>query len=93
MGDDRDETGKHMHWTDITAKGAWLQPKRAVLDPKKDLAYLVYSSVSCRMSCQSKTKTDPFRCREPRACPRVSCSLTTTSSPMRTNSHVSTPRP
>lgn len=46
MGDGRDETGNHKHWTDITAQGAWFQPKRTVLDPKKDLAYLVYSSVS-----------------------------------------------
>lgn len=46
MGDGRDESGKHKHWTEITAQGAWFQPKRTALDPKKDLAYLVYSSVS-----------------------------------------------
>ncbi|KHO00638.1 4-coumarate-CoA ligase 2 [Metarhizium album ARSEF 1941] len=44
MGDGRDGAGGHKHWTEITAKGAWFQPKRTVLDPKKDLAYLVYSS-------------------------------------------------
>ncbi|KAG5916237.1 hypothetical protein E4U42_007743 [Claviceps africana] len=44
MGDGKDESGKHRHWRDVTAKGAWRQPRKAVLDPKKDLAYLVYSS-------------------------------------------------
>ena len=46
LGDGRDETGVHAHWTDITAKDAWLQPSKTKIDPKKDLAYLVYSSVS-----------------------------------------------
>ncbi|KAG5949635.1 hypothetical protein E4U53_005796, partial [Claviceps sorghi] len=44
MGDGKDESGKHRHWRDVTAKGAWFQPRKTVLDPKKDLAYLVYSS-------------------------------------------------
>ncbi|GAO19501.1 uncharacterized protein UV8b_06599 [Ustilaginoidea virens] len=44
IGDGKDEAGKHRHWTDITAKGAWIQPAKADLDPKKDLAYLIYSS-------------------------------------------------
>ncbi|KAL7947308.1 hypothetical protein V8C42DRAFT_282924 [Trichoderma barbatum] len=44
LGDGRDETGVHRHWADITAKGAKVQPQRARIDPKKDLAYLVYSS-------------------------------------------------
>ena len=46
MGDEKDESGKHRHWRDVTAKGAWFQPSKTALDPKKDLAYLVYSSVS-----------------------------------------------
>jgi acyl-CoA synthetase (AMP-forming)/AMP-acid ligase II len=46
LGEGRDETGVHRHWTDITAKRAKVQPQKAVIDPKKDLAYLVYSSVS-----------------------------------------------
>lgn len=50
LGDGRDETGVHRHWTEITAKGAKVQPQRARVDPKKDLAYLVYSSVSVLMS-------------------------------------------
>ncbi|KAL5091033.1 hypothetical protein Trisim1_003348 [Trichoderma cf. simile WF8] len=44
MGDGRDETGVHRHWSDITAKGAKVQPQKANIDPRKDLAYLVYSS-------------------------------------------------
>ncbi|KAL7786766.1 hypothetical protein V8C37DRAFT_288548 [Trichoderma ceciliae] len=44
LGDERDETGVHRHWTEITAKGTKVQPQRAAIDPKKDLAYLVYSS-------------------------------------------------
>lgn len=44
LGQDRDETGKFVHWTDITPKGAWIMPKKTPIDPKKDLAYLVYSS-------------------------------------------------
>ncbi|KAL9469160.1 hypothetical protein ACSS6W_010854 [Trichoderma asperelloides] len=45
LGDGRDETGVHRHWTDITARGASVQPQKAAIDPKKDLAYLVYSSL------------------------------------------------
>ena len=44
MGDARDSRFKH--WTDLTAKDAWFKPKRTTVNPKKDLAYLVYSSVS-----------------------------------------------
>lgn len=46
MGDGKDASGKYRHWRDVTAKGAWMQPRKTVVDPKKDLAYLVYSSVS-----------------------------------------------
>lgn len=45
LGNGRDETGAHRHWTEITAKGAKYPPQRPTLDSKKDLAYLVYSSV------------------------------------------------
>ncbi|KAK3192225.1 hypothetical protein K4F52_001855 [Lecanicillium sp. MT-2017a] len=44
LGDGRDESGKHAHWSDINARDAWLQPGRTKVDVKKDLAYLVYSS-------------------------------------------------
>ncbi|KAG6006518.1 hypothetical protein E4U21_006972, partial [Claviceps maximensis] len=44
MGDGKDKSGKHRHWRDVTARGASLQPTKTTLDPKKDLAYLVYSS-------------------------------------------------
>ncbi|KAG6181293.1 hypothetical protein E4U34_004591 [Claviceps purpurea] len=44
MGDGKDASGKYRHWRDLTAKEAWLQPRKTVVDPKKDLAYLVYSS-------------------------------------------------
>lgn len=46
LGDEKDEAGKLKHWTDITDKGAWFSPKKPAIDVKKDLAYLVYSSVS-----------------------------------------------
>lgn len=46
LGDGRDETGVHRHWTEITARGAGVVPQKPDIDPKKDLAYLVYSSVS-----------------------------------------------
>ena len=44
LGEGRDSRFKH--WTDITAEKAWIKPKKPAIDPKKDLAYLVYSSVS-----------------------------------------------
>lgn len=44
LGQERDESGQFGHWTDITAQGAWFTPKKTPIDPKKDLAYLVYSS-------------------------------------------------
>lgn len=50
LGEGRDETGVHRHWRDITAAGAKVEPRKAVIDPKKDLAYLVYSSVSVLLS-------------------------------------------
>jgi acyl-CoA synthetase (AMP-forming)/AMP-acid ligase II len=56
MGDGRDETGKHRHWTDITAQEAWLKPKRTAVDPTKDLAYLVYSSVSNSIASEMPQK-------------------------------------
>lgn len=43
LGNERDETGKFRHWTEITAKDAWIQPKRTAVS-SKDLAFLVYSS-------------------------------------------------
>lgn len=45
LGDGRDVTGKFRHWTDITAEGALMQPTKTAIDPEKDAAYLVYSSV------------------------------------------------
>ena len=47
MGDGRHQGFRH--WTDVTAKGAWLAPKKTPVDATKDLAYLVYSSVGQRM--------------------------------------------
>ncbi|KAF7564050.1 hypothetical protein G7046_g80 [Stylonectria norvegica] len=44
LGDERDEQGKFGHWSDLTAKEAWFPPRKPSIDPKKDLAYLVYSS-------------------------------------------------
>lgn len=54
MGDGRDETGVHRRWSDITAQGAKVQPQKAIIDPRKDLAYLVYSSVSVPISWISR---------------------------------------
>lgn len=45
LGDEKDKDGRCKHWTEVTAKGAWIQPKRPNIDPQKDLVYLVYSSV------------------------------------------------
>ncbi|KND92210.1 putative 4-coumarate--CoA ligase 1 [Tolypocladium ophioglossoides CBS 100239] len=44
LGDARDESGEHRHWTEIDASDAWIQPGKTAIDPEKDLAYLVYSS-------------------------------------------------
>ncbi|KAH6984840.1 hypothetical protein BKA56DRAFT_717436 [Ilyonectria sp. MPI-CAGE-AT-0026] len=44
LGDGKDKHGRCKHWTEVTAKGAWIQPKRPNVDPRKDLVYLVYSS-------------------------------------------------
>lgn len=42
-----DEKGHGLrHWGEVTAEKAWVKPGRTKVDPKKDLAYLVYSSVS-----------------------------------------------
>ena len=46
LGDERDETGTHRHFTEINAADAWIQPRKTPIDPKKDLAFIVYSSVS-----------------------------------------------
>lgn len=43
LGEERRD--RFVHWTDVTAKGAWIQPGKVKIDPKNDLAYLVYSSV------------------------------------------------
>ncbi|KPM46080.1 hypothetical protein AK830_g521 [Neonectria ditissima] len=44
LGDERDDEGRFKHWTEVTAKGAWIKPRRPTIDPRKDLVYLVYSS-------------------------------------------------
>ncbi|KAF4983292.1 hypothetical protein FZEAL_1277 [Fusarium zealandicum] len=44
LGDERDDTGRFRHWTEVTDKEAWLKAKRPTIDPQKDLAYLAYSS-------------------------------------------------
>ncbi|KAF7551631.1 hypothetical protein G7Z17_g4864 [Cylindrodendrum hubeiense] len=44
LGDGKDEDGRFKHWTEVTAKEAWIQPKKPNMDPKRDLVYLVYSS-------------------------------------------------
>lgn len=76
LGEGRDETGVHRHWTDITAKGAKVQPQKAVIDPKKDLAYLVYSSVSVAFyqieaAVDGRTDESMLCIRELLDCPRV----------------------
>lgn len=91
MGDARDETGEHRHWTDINAKGAWVQPGKTAIDPKKDLAYLVYSSVGPR-ALPPWTRDANTGPRAPPASPRASCSRTTTWSPTRTSRGGSTSR-
>lgn len=45
MGKERDTKGEFRHWRDITAKDAWFKPQKPRVDPSKDTAYLVYSSV------------------------------------------------
>ena len=47
LGDQRDPTGMHKHWSEISADKAWLKPKRPSINTEKDICYLVYSSVSC----------------------------------------------
>ncbi|CAI6078899.1 unnamed protein product [Clonostachys chloroleuca] len=44
MGDARDDKGEFKHWTEVTAEGAWLKPRKPQVDPAVDTAYLVYSS-------------------------------------------------
>lgn len=45
MGEEVDDEGRFRHWKGVTAKGAWIAPKKTPVDPKCDLAYLAYSSV------------------------------------------------
>lgn len=67
MGDER---GHGLtHWADVNAEKAWIKPKRTIVDPKKDLAYLVYSSVSILWSCV-RTSADEGS-REPQVCRKV----------------------
>jgi long-subunit acyl-CoA synthetase (AMP-forming) len=44
MGDERDETGRFKHFTDIKCSRGISRYRKATIDPKKDLAFLVYSS-------------------------------------------------
>lgn len=44
IGDERDEAGKFKHFTDIKDRSVMMNCKRTKVDPKKDLAFLVYSS-------------------------------------------------
>ncbi|KAF2772343.1 4-coumarate-CoA ligase-like protein [Teratosphaeria nubilosa] len=44
LGDDRDETHKTKHWTNIRKTSGALRYRRRELVPDKDLAFLVYSS-------------------------------------------------
>lgn len=57
LGQERDESGKFTHWRDVTAKGAWVTPRKTPVDSKKDLAYLVYSSVRgiCSLHVRGQT--------------------------------------
>jgi 4-coumarate--CoA ligase len=44
MGDERDETARFKHFTNIRNISGSSRYRRSKLDPKKDLAFLVYSS-------------------------------------------------
>ncbi|KAF2497644.1 acetyl-CoA synthetase-like protein [Lophium mytilinum] len=44
MGDERDETGRFKHFTDIRCTRGMSRYRKCKIDPKKDLAFLVYSS-------------------------------------------------
>ncbi|PKS06423.1 hypothetical protein jhhlp_007171 [Lomentospora prolificans] len=46
IGDNHDEAGKFKHWTQITNQNRIFTPKKTKVDPMKDLAFIVYSSVS-----------------------------------------------
>lgn len=85
LGRDRDASGVHRHWTDLTAAAAPLVPAKTPVDPARDLAFLVYSSVSCDLVGQERLRHWLLirLPRAPRVCPRASCSRTTTSSPTR----------
>lgn len=76
LGQEGDDTGKFVHWRDITAKGAWVKPKKTPIDAKKDLAYLVYSSVRCMNYRPWEWTTNSHRVR--RDCQRELFSRTTT---------------
>ncbi len=63
LGDGRHS--KFRHWSEITAKGAWLAPRRPQVGPS-DVAYLVYSSVSLYFApvLSSNQKEEDMRKRE-----------------------------
>jgi 4-coumarate--CoA ligase len=44
LGDENDETGKFKHFSDIRHISGFAPLKRTEADPKKDLAFLIYSS-------------------------------------------------
>jgi 4-coumarate--CoA ligase len=46
LGDGRDETGKFAHFTQLLGTKGFFTPSKTKVDPRNDLAYLVYSSVS-----------------------------------------------
>jgi 4-coumarate--CoA ligase len=47
LGDGKDETGHFKHFSEISAAGGLFSPSKTKVDPREDLAFLVYSSVSC----------------------------------------------
>jgi len=44
MGDERDATAKYKHFTNIRNISGTSKYRKTKIDPKKDLAFLVYSS-------------------------------------------------
>lgn len=76
LGDERDDEGTLVHWLDVTPKGAWITPKRPHVDPRKDLVYVVYSSVSFGARLRDVSGLHDHRARL--GSPRESCSRTTT---------------
>lgn len=71
LGDARDGEGRVRHWAEVTAKEAWIAPGKPNIDPRKDIAYLAYSSVS-KSQTMDRSSIDWFH-RAQRACPRASC--------------------